>query len=168
MCVPHTVGREWCWSVTPYRKSDSWNILHNIWNCTHGMMAEKKYVNGEWSILRRYQTCRRQTTNETRKEGLKNYVDVTIYTIASYAKLDWYLWCATTSFPLSSCWHSDTSFSLRWLKGMQLAHTPPHNVLHSPSWYLSHINPWQSVKFVGLSMHRPIPLTGLTVYRDLE
>ena len=33
--------------------------------------------------LRRYQTCSRQATNKTRKEGLKTYADVTVYAIRS-------------------------------------------------------------------------------------
>ena len=37
--------------------------------------------------LRRCQTCRRQATNETGRT--ENYADVTIYAIASHAKLDW-------------------------------------------------------------------------------
>jgi len=41
-----------------------------------------KYINGEWSTLRSYQTCRRQATNKTRKEGLKSYAHMTIYTIS--------------------------------------------------------------------------------------
>jgi len=45
----------------------------------HGMIAE--YVNREQSTLRRYQTCRRQATNKTRKERLKNYANMTIYAI---------------------------------------------------------------------------------------
>jgi len=61
-------------------------------NCTctgwHGTVRhmvewQKKYVKGEQSTLRRYQMCRRHATNDTRKEGLKNYADVI------YAKLDW-------------------------------------------------------------------------------
>jgi len=35
--------------------------------------GREEYINGEWLTLRRYQMCRRQATNETRKEGLKNY-----------------------------------------------------------------------------------------------
>jgi len=46
------------------------------------MMAEKKYINGERLTLRRYQTCRRQATNKTRKEELKKYADMTMYSIA--------------------------------------------------------------------------------------
>ena len=71
-----------------YRYSSDLTVLV-LDGTAHGAMAERKYVDGERSTLRGYQTWGRQATNETRKEGLKNHADVTVCVIASYAKLDW-------------------------------------------------------------------------------
>ena len=49
------------------------------WIVWHVALWQKKYVSGEQSALRRYQTCIRQAIDETRKEGLKNYADMIIY-----------------------------------------------------------------------------------------
>jgi len=76
---------------------------------------QEKCIN-KGTILRRYQTYRRQnqrTTNETRYKRLKSYADMTFYTAR-----------------LTMCHHKlpktiDTSFSLWGLKCMQFAHARP-------------------------------------------
>jgi len=84
MWAPH----EWCQSVTPYCKSDLWNIMCNIklhtWHhtdvvrtCTRWHMVQwwKKCVNRErpWEGIKRAEDKNQRATNKTRKEGLKGY-----------------------------------------------------------------------------------------------
>jgi len=66
----------------------------------------------QWHVwkkcVNREQHVQKTEPNETRKEGLKSYADMTIYAMCHH-KL--------TTF--------DTSFSLWWLNYMQLAHARP-------------------------------------------
>jgi len=76
-------------ALMSYRYSSD-STVFELNGMAHGTLVEKKYVNGARSTLKRYQTCRRQATNETMQERrLKICADVTIYATASYAKLDW-------------------------------------------------------------------------------
>jgi len=62
------------------------------------------------------------TTNETRKEGLKSYADMTIYEARLVPKICHHKLPTTI---VTSLTLRDISLSLQWLKCMQLAHACP-------------------------------------------
>ena len=101
MCAPYC----WWWTVLI---SDSipwiWLLKYDAQHMKlHGphidivlVLSGMEYVNREQLTQRRYQTCRRQATNATRREGLKSYVDMTIYAICQ-ARLELTM-CHHTNF----------------------------------------------------------------------
>jgi len=73
----------WHFTLDIIATDTTYNIQNssNLYSMAYGVVAEEMCYWG--TTPRRYQTCRRQTlrsTNETRKEGLKCYADMTIYT----------------------------------------------------------------------------------------
>ena len=78
-------------ALTSYKCSSDSTVLV-LDGTAHGVVV------WQWqrrSTLRRYQTCSRQATNETWKEGLIPYADMTVYALASYAKLE----CSANKVP---------------------------------------------------------------------
>jgi len=105
-------------------------------------------VNREQLTLRRYQTCKRQATNETRKEGLKSYAKGQYMLYACQARLELTIGhhklptCTTmTSLTLSNFCYMYLVLSLV-AKLHATCLLSPHNVLLSPSYmYMNRCRP---------------------------